>query len=446
MKTSRAFAISGVIALTLLGGIACGARDSPPNILLVVLDTVRADAVGRTFNRRQVTPHFDRIAAEGSRYLHAYATAPWTLPSHATLFTGLASSQHLAVHESFVLGSQHLTLAEMLAGRGYATYGISSNPWVTEGRGLAQGFDEFVTAYSDAQDAPDKGAARATEYAIEFIARHAQGDEPFFLFVNYLEAHLPYAPPEAGFEALGIATGSLSRREFTIEQAEEIIAGERDASEDELELARTLYQCEIAYQDRQLGELIDTLSERDLLVETLVVITADHGELFGIEGLMGHEFSLSDDVLQVPLVLRHPSRIRAGHTVELPVSHLDIVPTVLDFVGASEAAATLEGSSLLAAENLSPERPLIAEYFEPRTLIGRYWASRHPEFDTEPFAVSLRSLRKGSRKLVENSRGEITLSDENLRATDDNRPAREDLAREMREELTHWIARLRPTK
>lgn len=130
MKTSWAFAISGVIALALLGGIACGARDSPPNILLVVLDTVRADAVGRTFNQRRVTPHFDRIAAEGSRYLYAYATAPWTLPSHATLFTGLASSQHLAVHESFVLGSQHLTLAEILAGRGYATYGISSNPWV----------------------------------------------------------------------------------------------------------------------------------------------------------------------------------------------------------------------------------------------------------------------------------------------------------------------------
>lgn len=170
------------------------------------------------------------------------------------------------------------------------------------------------------------------------------------------------------------------------------------------------------------------------------------GELFGIEGLMGHEFSLSDDVLQVPMVLRHPSRIRAGHTVELPVSHLDIVPTVLDFVGASEAAATLEGSSLLAAENLSPERPLIAEHFEPRTLIGRYWASRHPEFDTEPFAVSLLSLRKGSNKLVENSRGEVALSGGALHAIDDNSPAREDLAREMREELTHWIARLSPAK
>lgn len=440
--TRRGQAILVVVALICTSGLACDTSSSPPNVLLVVLDTVRADAVGGTFNQRPVTPHFDRIAAEGARFENAYATAPWTLPSHATIFTGLAPSQHHAVHENFVLGDKYITLAEMLVRRGYTTYGISSNPWVTRGRGFAQGFDEFVAAYSDLEDLADKGAARATEYAIDFLSRTAQSDRPFFLFVNYLEAHLPYAPPEAGFEALGIPAESLSRRVFTIEQAEEIITGERKATEDELDLARTLYRCEIAYQDRQLGKLFDALRGHDLLDKTLIVLTADHGELLGGEGLMGHEFSLSDDLLRVPLVLRYPDRIKAGQSVTLPVSHLDVVPTLLDILGEPEAAAMLEGKSLLATHELSRERPLIAEYSEPKTLINQYWASRHPEFDSEPFAVSLRSLRRGSKKLIESTRGEVTLIDRDPSAPDGNDPARENLVLEMREELAQWIARL----
>ncbi len=426
--------------------MGCSHQDSRPNVLLIVLDTVRADAVSIEWNEQPVTPNLDRIAAEGARFENAYATAPWTLPSHATLFTGLAPSQHRAVHENFALASEYATLAERLADRQYATYGITSNPWVTAGRGLAQGFDEFKVAYSNAEQAPDKGAARATEYATDFVARAAETGKPFFLFVNYLEAHLPYAPPNSGFEALGIAVESLSRREFSVEQAEEIIAGKREASASESALARTLYLCEIAYQDQLLGKLSDALRDNAVLDDTLIVITSDHGELLGKHGLMGHEFSLSDDVLHVPLILRFPNRIEAGQRVALPVSHLDVVPTVLDILGGHDVSeAAFEGRSLLALQKISGNRPLIAEYSKPVTLLSKYWASRHPDFDTEAYAVSLQSLRKGKTKLVENTRGEFTLTDRGHDTPDYDDPARQELAREMREELALWIARLGKT-
>jgi arylsulfatase A-like enzyme len=348
------------------------------------------------------------------------------------------------VHENFVLAGRFVTLAELLSAGGYATYGVTSNPWVTKKRGLAQGFDRFDAAFTNLDEREDKGAAQATEYAIDFLAGAARIDRPFFLFVNYLEAHLPYAPPDAGLDALGIAATSLARLEFSIERAEEIIAGVRPASDDERKLARTLYLSEIAYQDRQLGRLFAALGDHGLLDQTLIVITADHGEMLGGEGLMGHEFSLSDEVLRVPLVLRYPPRIEAGQTLTLPVSHLDIVPTVLDLLTQPEATEQLEGKSLLALRGLSRERSLIAEYSKPVTLLNGYWASKHPDFDTEAFAVSLRSLRKGSQKLVENSRGEVTLIDptrdpQNKEADD---LARRELVLEMREELAQWVARL----
>lgn len=419
---------------------ACTAQ-TPPNILLVVLDTVRADGVGGTFNEHPVTPELDRIAASGLNFEFAYATAPWTLPSHATLFTGLASSQHNAVHERFNLDLHHTTLAEHLSKRGYATYGITSNPWVTNGRGLAQGFDLFDAAYSNSEGAVDKGAERATELALGFVEAAADADRPFFLFVNYLEAHLPYAPPEVGCEVLGIERSSLVREDFTIEEAEEIIAGTRPASDEELSLARTLYSCEIAYQDRMLGRVFEGLRSHDLLDKTLVIVTADHGELLGAGGMMGHEFSLSDDVLRVPLIVRLPGTFDGGERISSPVSHLDIVPTVLDIVGGARTSDVLEGESLLSlVAGADPDRPLLAEYNEPKTLLDVYWASRHPDFDTSNFAVSLRSLRKGSRKIIANSQGEVGLFDLGDSAAF---PENESTTKEMHAELDAWTKRLR---
>ncbi len=434
-----AIAIALVFSLT-----ACEPEPVPPHIVVIVLDTVRADGVGVKLGEFPVTPVFDRLADEGTRFENAYAVAPWTLPSHATLFTGLAPSQHKAVHENFVLGPQYLTLAEFLKTRDYATHAVSSNPWVTKSRGLAQGFDSFEVAFGNVDEMTDKGAKRATDLAIAVLDEAASADRPFHLFVNYLEAHLPYAPPDEGFEAIRVDPASLERRVFSIAEAEAIMAGTREGTAEEFELARTLYLAEIAYQDRQLGRLIDALRERELLDQSLLVITADHGEELGRAGMTGHEFTLSDDVLSIPLVFRFPGRVPSGGRVALPVSHLDVVPTVLHAIDEWESAADLEGLSLLDTPSLTRERPLLAEYAEPVTLREEYWKNRHPDFDTSKWAVALRSLRKGDRKLLENSRGEITLIDKNrpAGASEADDQGRQIIARSMHEELSAWFDRL----
>jgi arylsulfatase A-like enzyme len=432
----------GAIAAGLMSALAIGCSHEPsPNVVLIVLDTVRADGVGGTFNDRPVTPALDGLAAAGTRFDRAYSTAPWTLPSHASLFTGLAPTQHKAVHENFALAASHRTLAESLSEHGYLTYGITSNPWVTSGRGLAQGFQKFEAAYSQEPEATDKGASRAAQLATGFIAGAASQAKPFFLFVNLLEAHLPYAPPDAGFAALGIAPDSLTTRDYSIERAEEIITGERTADAVERTLAQTLYTAEIAYQDQQLAVIIDTLTSHQILDNTLIIVTADHGELLGEGGMMGHEFSLADPVLNVPLVVRYPSRFAGGIRSELPVSHLDILPTVVDIVGIEHTLAptvtTLAGASLVDHEALPLNRDLVAEYSHPVTLLTQYWATRHPDFDTESYAVSLRSLRRGARKLVEDSRGARELRDPQDTRVDDT-----EVAEQMRDALGQWTKRL----
>jgi arylsulfatase A-like enzyme len=429
------------VASILIGLVACAPQPPPPNVVLIVLDTVRADGVGGKVNGHAVTPHLDRLATTGVRFDSAYATAPWTLPSHATLFTGLAPSQHRAVHEHFVLANHYTTLAEHLKEKGFATYGITSNPWVTKGRGLAQGFAAFEAAYAGAEAASDKGAARASDLAVRFIEAAANTEQPFFLFVNYLEAHLPYAPPDEGLLALGVNSADLLRREYTIGEAEEIITSARAASDDELALARLLYQCEIAYQDQQLGRVFEALEAQQLLDNTLVIVTADHGEHLGAGNMMGHEFSLADDVLQVPLIVRLPGLYDSGAISSKPVSHLDIVPTVLDAVGDEAAPELLDGTSLRALEESDGhDRALIAEYSEPVTLINDYWGSRHPDFDASNFAVSLSSLRRGQVKLIANTRGEAGLFGPSLPATDSDR---ESIGKEMYAELEAWTKRLK---
>jgi choline-sulfatase len=241
--------------------------------------------------------------------------------------------------------------------------------------------------------------------------------------------------------ALGVNSADLLRREYTIGEAEEIITSARAASDDELALARLLYQCEIAYQDQQLGRVFEALEAQQLLDNTLVIVTADHGEHLGAGNMTGHEFSLADDVLQVPLIVRLPGLYDSGAIRSTPVSHLDIFPTVLDAVGDEAAPELLGGTSLRALEESDgSDRALIAEYSEPVTLINDYWGSRHPDFDASNFAVSLSSLRRGPVKLIANTRGVLGLFGPELPAAESDR---ESIGKTIYAELEAWTKRLK---
>ena len=381
---------------------ACAPAEPPPNVLLVVLDTVRADAVTAVAGGGAATPALTALAAESTTFSSAWAAAPWTVPSHASLFTGLYPHAHRATHDTYHLDEDLDTLAEMLADAGYQTAGFTTNPWLAAGVGLAQGFQDYRETYKAAEDDPDQGSRRVTGEVLRWLDdRHPA--QPFFVFVNYVQAHLPYRPPKTALTTMDppAPDGAIS---VSVEQAERYLAGDRTLSGDAL---RRAYLAEVVELDRQVGALLDDLRRTGMENRTLLVVTSDHGELLGEHGLTGHEFSVHEELLRVPLLVRLPGVFGPSRRPE-PVSLVDVVPTVLETVGVVPPAP-LDGVSLRGGPDL--DRPLLAEYSRPRRLIHRYWRTKHPGVDMSRYDRALRALRSGPLKLVVSSRGEEWLFD-----------------------------------
>lgn len=395
-----------------IGG--CGKRRQRrgPNIILIILDTVRADGLNVMTEQGSLTPNIDEISQQGTTFAKAFTPAPWTLPSHASMFTGHYAHKHNAVHEHFHLSDRFQTMAEILKSLGYITGGFTCNAWLRPESGLGQGFDRYEEVYKKLIGfKTDQGAAKATEAAIKWLNQRTDDGKPFFLFVNYLEAHLPYSPPARILYRLDSMKATPNLRSFPsfpIKQAELYTIGRINLSLGRMARIQTLYHAEIAYLDEQIGTLTSYLRTRGLLDNTILIITSDHGENLGEHNLIGHEFSLFDTVLHVPLIVRYPSALPPGELVKAPVSLIDILPTVLEILGEHGRLAELKGISLLQAKTVQSNeaRGILAEYSRPKTLINRYWRNRYPEADLSRYDVSLKAIRKGRFKYVVSGRGE----------------------------------------
>lgn len=385
----------------------------PPHVVVIILDTVRADAIGAVLEGQSITPYIDGLIAESTVFSQAFTPAPWTVPSHASLFTGRYPHEHGARHGHYRLDSQTDTLAERLEARGYRTAGFTCNPWLNQGSGFSQGFDVYREPFRMADAAPDKGAAAATEMILEWLDQRKAQDPPFLLFVNYLEAHLPYAPPKAILDTLNLTARGSTSQEFSIPEAERHITGEQPVSEDRLEQVKRLYLAEVHYLDQQVRRIVDALRQRGWLDNTLLIITSDHGEHLGEHGLTGHEFSLHQPVLHIPLLIRCPGVMPKGRRVSMPASLVDLLPTVLAVVDEKTGASDLSGVNLLDLVHADPDqdRPVVAEYARPERLIHGYWQSRHPRADLSRYDVSLRSVRDGGFKYIVSGSGEERLFD-----------------------------------
>jgi arylsulfatase A-like enzyme len=362
------------------------------NVLFVVLDTVRKDHLGPYGYERATTPVLSSFAENAAVFEEAVAPAPWTLPVHASLFTGLYPSQHGACQPSPYLDGA-VTLARTLSAAGYDTACYSSNAWITPYTGLTDGFDHqdsffealpgdvlsgpLASAWQTVNDndylrelaaklvrvgalvharlASGEGADSKTPSVIDRTKRFAensQSDQGWFAFINLMDAHLPYAPPQKYREqfAPGVDPGEVCQNSKAYN------AGARDIGEEEWAAIRGLYDAEIRHMDAELGRLFDWLRGTGRWEETTVVVAADHGELHGEHGLYGHEFALYDELVNVPLLVKHPG-ISAGRHDEL-VELLDLYHTVLDVLGVDPAAVTgVDGAvardptrSLLSAE------------------------------------------------------------------------------------------------
>ncbi len=321
-----------LVLLAALGGCATS-RGGQPSILLVVLDTTRADAVSAYGDgARIVTPTTDRLAASGLRYTRAYSQAPWTLPSHATLFTGLTPSQHGVSWRRTWAADDLVMLAEALRDANYETVGVSENPWISAALNMAQGFGRFVvtTGFTLTHDAPEpRPDAAETVLAVrEWLARR-DGDRPFFLFVNLLDAHLPYlVRAETPFLPVGV---TQDRARAVPQSPSEYLCQPRPRARD-LAILHGLYLGGVRAADAKLGALLDLLRSAGLDRDLITIVTADHGEHFGEHQLVGHQFSVREPLLHVPLVV-HGLRDVAPAVIGAPVALLDVMPTLLQVTG-----------------------------------------------------------------------------------------------------------------
>lgn len=332
------------------------ATPGAPNVLLVVLDTVRAESLSLYGYGRDTMPNLRRLAQSGVVFDTAVSTTSWTLPSHASLFTGRFPHE-LSASWRNPLDGRYPTLAEVLERRGYVTAGFTANwGYTTADTGLNRGFihyDDYpisagmaiksswlaatFTNYVKSLSGNIQDLARtdAARIRVEFLNWLSQTNRrPFFAFLNFFDAHGPYLPPPPFNAQFGppVTPPDLAelRRDWSPEQVQAAING---------------YDGSLAYLDQQLGALIDDLQARQLLENTLVVITSDHGEQFGEHGLYDHGNSLYWPLLRVPLLILLPSQVPAGRRVAEPVSLRDVPATVLDLLNLSEPYP-LPGESL----------------------------------------------------------------------------------------------------
>jgi arylsulfatase A-like enzyme len=338
-------------ALDLLPAAKVGA----PNVLLVVLDTVRADHLSLYGYSRQTSPNLDRLARRGVVFTEARSTAPWTLPAHASLFTGRWPHETGAA-ENHPLNDKLPTLAEHLAAQGYKTAGFVANTYFCNSwYGLARGFAHYEDYFAEnlvispgeilrattlgrwltkLAHAPGRALARpitnlkdAEHVNADFLRWLADNrDRPFFVFLNYFDAHDPYQPPPGYDRHFGLKPETPQ----DIETLRKWHHERQDVTPHEKQLLIDAYDDCLGYLDEQLGKLFDELERQGILKDTYVVIVSDHGEDLGERGLYGHGKTLYRPEIRVPLILVGPSGVPAGVSVSDPVSLREVAATIVD--------------------------------------------------------------------------------------------------------------------
>ena len=321
----------GLVLLAVVLGPAGCARENepPPSVILVSLDTLRADHVGFYGHHRATTPYLDRLARESIVFEHAYAPAAWTLVSHMTMLTGLYPRQHGVIREDLAVSEEIPLLAEILEQHGYQTAGLYFRGWIDARHGFARGFDVFL-AHDDMEEA---------ELHMQDVLSSLIPERPFFLFIHLFDIHSGhlgrgerplYEPPDP-FDRI---FDREAREKLAGIDCEDCWEGRVRLSDDQLEALRTLYDGSIRYVDGKLADWVEDWRERGLLDRALLIVTSDHGEALGQRGgkIKGHG-GLFQEGLRVPLLVRFPDGRHAGRRFPSPVSLVDVVPTILREAG-----------------------------------------------------------------------------------------------------------------
>ncbi|MEQ8766461.1 MAG: sulfatase [Planctomycetota bacterium] len=371
----RSLVLLSIVSSLLLG---CS-EERRPNILLISLDTLRADRLGTYGYDRDTSPQLDRFAAAGVVFEDVTSVSPWTLPSHASLLTSLYPSRHGVVSDAHKLPDARQTLTEVLGSAGYATHAIVNAHYLSERYGLLQGFEgsQVVSEWDDPKSKKPKLAKKATQItsdALDWLERR-DAERPFFLFLHYYDAHSDYDPSEPYRTQFvrpyaGPADGTTGQ--LLAYRKAGMVLGEGD-----IRHLGDLYDAQVRQLDDQIGRLLRGLDSMDLASDTIVAITSDHGEELFEHGSLLHGQTYFQEVIRIPWLMRGPG-VPSGTRAREPVSLIDVPVTLLDLVGLDPPKKWQGRSGVSIWRGQEPEpRFLFAEADHGDTIENRRRLVRH---------------------------------------------------------------------
>jgi arylsulfatase A-like enzyme len=339
--------VTALLIAAVLVALTCG-RQPQFSVVIITLDTLRGDHLSSYGYHLKTSPLIDEFARRGVLFEEVACQSSQTLPSHASIFVGTNPRTHKAISHESPVDAGITTLAEMLKQRGYRTGAFISSHALDSKYGLDQGFDTYWEVHKECNP-QERQLAKQNEQdptldaALEWLGRH-RGSR-FFLWIHWFHPHRAYNPPPryAARFAGGYSGSATSDPEFIMK----VWKGEVELAEEDIDHLRGLYDGEVAFTDALVGKVIDVLGSADLLKNTIVVITSDHGEiLYEHEHYFGHDIALYDECLMIPLIISAPALEAASPRIGDLVQSIDILPTLLDMLG-MEHPSDLEGKSLL---------------------------------------------------------------------------------------------------
>jgi len=396
-----------------------------PHVVMLLADTLRADRLGcYGYRRRPTSPALDAVAAGGLVCERAIASAPWTLPSHGSLFTGLAPSRHGATDVSLRLRDDVPTLAELMSRAGYRTAAFTPrNAWLTQATGVMRGFGFHVDPKfrrdcdrAERMEDPDSAlrcelgfeGAQVWRFAEHMLKGAAPGGPPLFLFLHTMVNHEPYEPSAAGWDKLGEGAPEPELLRHLHDEFKAYRANPDTVTPEQARALSLLYDACVATLDGLCRRLFALIEQRLGWQNTVFVVTSDHGHNLGEHGMYSHWLCLFDTLLHVPLVI-YPRPPGMPARVTQPVQQCDLFHTVLHLAGCREADAAR--SLLERAAGRAPfDTHVFAEHDHPLTTL-RQIRRHNPAFSDAELESAKKMIRTGNRKLVLHSTGAAALYD-----------------------------------
>ncbi|MEM1349549.1 MAG: sulfatase, partial [Myxococcota bacterium] len=348
-------------------------RAVPKNLVYILIDTVRADVfepIGGEGSKVH-TPTFDALTKDSIVFSRAFAHENWTKPSVATLLSGLYPTTHDTNGEEETVPEAVEFISERMQKAGFATGAFIANGYVSRDFGFNQGWDEFVNFIREKKGTTAKYVYRT---AMEWLRKNR--NKPFFLYIHTIDPHVPYSVAEEYTSRYyeGDYKGKVGATLGGLEQEELVESG--SLTQEDHEWIKALYYGEVTYHDEYMASVLERLKEYDLLEDTLVVISHDHGEELNDHGGLGHRHTLYDELLRGPLLMRFPKRLPRGHVNDELVEYVDLAPTLLDIMGL-EPSKDQEGLSmipLIEGREVPRPRYVVSEFLDDRRAVrvGRW--------------------------------------------------------------------------